>query len=1182
MDPSNTSAAFRSPVLDGSNYALWKVKMRMYIKSIEERAWQRVLDGWSPPKLVDVVGDSRVKPENVWTNDKVQTSNFNSKALNAILTSVDVNMFSLITNCISAKEAWDILQKHCEGSESVSRTKLRMLTSKFESLRMEENETIVEYDRRLRDIANEAFSLGDPMLNERLVSKVLRSPPERFNIKIFAIDESKDTSALNLEDLISSLRTFEMNPDLQKRNKGKAVALQTTDDSIDNLIQEAYESDLGEESISLITKKFGDCLKRMKDKKKTMSTPKPSLVPFEKNKMSTPSQENFKPKNEVMSRLETKRMDSVQCRECSGYGHYANECANRLRKNKNIAVTLSDEDSDEDLESSKGEEFTSLSTILKNTHQLQVNPLGVATGVATPGRNTASKVVCLNAKSLENSKLDEIQGSYQEELTVEIAQMMYEELYDDWLKRNETNSMLSKENTKLKSNLSRLVVLLSRKDLELCKVKDDLQKASKTLAKYNSSSSKLATMLTMGKDGKIGLGYIESIYEHGESSNSGPKSIVFVKGSEDCTVLFTENSPMETRSVSKAVSEQKPKQTSFSSSPSKVHSSVKMPQFKKSVKPKQRNHHFICHYCHKHGHIKPFCYKQRNDYLNWHSNRVLHKVFPNTAVKNSSTRKIWVPKTVIRCNVIYTSLRTNIAGAWYFDSGCSRHMTGTKAYLTDYVEVKSGRATYGGGVKGRIVGKGTLNVDGLPELHNVLHVEGLNSNLISISQLCDDDLHAKFNKNNSEVYNKADMCVMSGARSADNCYQLGEGDECRSAKVSDLDLWHQKLGHVSFKTLKNLCKFDAMKDLTGKTKEDDTEGLADVSEPQTRNGVEAGVETSEATPSTTPTETLENEDSDDGVNSEGKDIPNKIQKNHPSSQIIGEVHNEVRTRKKYKVDHRKMIGLVCMSSTFSQNKTDEFGNIIRNKARLVAQGYTQVEGVDFDETFAPVTRIESVRLLLTVACHMRIKLYQIDVKSAFLNGILNEEAYVSQPKEFEYPHHMEHVYKLKKALYGLKQAPRAWYGRLADYLINLGFKRGEVDKTFFIQKLKHDILICQVYVDYIIFGASSQKLVDNFVECMSSQFEMSMVGELNFFLGLQVTQLQDGIFLCQSKYAKNLVKKFSNDNSKHMKTPMESSEKLSKDDVADGVDNTMYRSIIGNLLYLTATRPDIMFSVFVC
>ncbi|XP_075521551.1 uncharacterized protein LOC142554760 [Primulina tabacum] len=168
----------RPPVLDGTNYSLWKVKIRFHIKSIDERAWQRVLSGWTPPRRIDEDGDSLIKPE------------------------IDMNMFGLITNCVSAKDAWDILQRHCEGSESVRRTRLRMVTSKFEIMRMEKSENILKYDRRLRKIANEAFSLGDPISNERLVSKVLRSLLERFNIKICAIDEAKDTTQMALEDLL--------------------------------------------------------------------------------------------------------------------------------------------------------------------------------------------------------------------------------------------------------------------------------------------------------------------------------------------------------------------------------------------------------------------------------------------------------------------------------------------------------------------------------------------------------------------------------------------------------------------------------------------------------------------------------------------------------------------------------------------------------------------------------------------------------------------------------------------------------------------------------------------------------------------------------------------------------------------------------------------------------------------
>lgn len=169
------------------------------MKSLDERAWKLIVNSWTPPKRTYADGDSLKKPESEWTADETAVSNHNSKALNAIFTTVDMNIFSLITNCISAKEAWEILQKHCERSDSVKRTKLCMMASKFKNLRMEENETISEYDRRIRYISNEAFSLGESISNERLVSKVMRSLPERFNIKICAIDEAKDTSNLPLK-----------------------------------------------------------------------------------------------------------------------------------------------------------------------------------------------------------------------------------------------------------------------------------------------------------------------------------------------------------------------------------------------------------------------------------------------------------------------------------------------------------------------------------------------------------------------------------------------------------------------------------------------------------------------------------------------------------------------------------------------------------------------------------------------------------------------------------------------------------------------------------------------------------------------------------------------------------------------------------------------------------------------
>ncbi|CAL8992118.1 unnamed protein product [Prunus brigantina] len=264
-----------------------------------------------------------------------------------------------------------------------------------------------------------------------------------------------------------------------------------------------------------------------------------------------------------------------------------------------------------------------------------------------------------------------------------------------------------------------------------------------------------------------------------------------------------------------------------------------------------------------------------------------------------------------------------------------------------------------------------------------------------------------------------------------------------------------------------------------------------------------------------------------------------------------------------------------------KNKTDEQGNVVRNKARLVAQGYTQMEGIDFDETFAPVARLESVRLLLAIACHLKFKLYQMDVKTAFLNGVLNEEVYVEQPKGFADPHHPNDVFRLKKALYGLKQAPRAWYERLSSHLLGNGYVRGSVDKTLFVKRFKKDVLIAQVYVDDIVVGSTSDLHVQDFIRVMTSEFEMSLVGELNYFLGLQIKQCHDGIFVSQSKYAKNLVSKFGLEGAKSARTPMSTSAKIHRDLHGKSVDQTLYRSMIGSLLYLTASRPTFLL-VLVC
>jgi hypothetical protein len=171
---------------------------------------------------------------------------------------------------------------------------------------------------------------------------------------------------------------------------------------------------------------------------------------------------------------------------------------------------------------------------------------------------------------------------------------------------------------------------------------------------------------------------------------------------------------------------------------------------------------------------------------------------------------------------------------------------------------------------------------------------------------------------------------------------------------------------------------------------------------------------------------------------------------------------------------------------------------------------------------------------------------------------------------------------LSKALYGLKQAPRAWYERLWDFLIEKGFIIGKIDTTLFNKKLNDEIFICQVYVDDMIFSSTNEDYCKDFGELMSKEFEMSMIGELTFFLGFQVKQMREGIFISQEKYTKDLLKRFKMDDCKPIKTPMPTNGHLDLDEGGKPGDQTLYRSMIGSLLYLTASRPDIMFSVYVC
>ncbi|GKA79468.1 putative ribonuclease H-like domain-containing protein, partial [Tanacetum coccineum] len=320
---------------------------------------------------------------------------------------------------------------------------------------------------------------------------------------------------------------------------------------------------------------------------------------------------------------------------------------------------------------------------------------------------------------------------------------------------------------------------------------------------------------------------------------------------------------------------------------------------------------------------------------------------------------------------------------------------------------------------------------------------------------------------------------------------------------------------------------------------------------------------------------------------------------HPSTQILRDPKSAVQTRikvnksngahafvsyiQKQRRNNHKDFQHCLFACFLSQIEPKKISEALEDESWVDAM---QEELLQFKiqkaRVFAPVARIEAIRIFLAFASYMGFIVYQMDVKSAFLYGTIDEEVYVSQPLGFVDPKCPKKVYKVVKALYGLHQAPRAWYATLSTFLLKSRYRRGTIDKTLFIKKDKNDIMLVQVYVDDIIFGSIKRSWCDEFEALMKSRFLMSSMGELTFFLELQIKQKEDGIFISQDKYVAEILKKFDFASVKTASTPIETQKPLVKDEEATNVDVHLYRSMIRSLMYLTASRLDIMFAVCAC
>jgi len=260
-------------------------------------------------------------------------------------------------------------------------------------------------------------------------------------------------------------------------------------------------------------------------------------------------------------------------------------------------------------------------------------------------------------------------------------------------------------------------------------------------------------------------------------------------------------------------------------------------------------------------------------------------------------------------------------------------------------------------------------------------------------------------------------------------------------------------------------------------------------------------------------------------------------------------------------------------------KLNEKGEVEKYKARLVAKGYAQQHGIDYTKVFAPVARWDTIRMVLAIAAQRKWKVYQLDVKSGFLHGELNEDVYVEQPLGYEKKGEEHKVLKLKKALYGLKQAPRAWFSRIESYFLKEDFVRCPSEHTLFVKHQEEKILIACLYIDDLVFTESDERMFAEFKASMKQEFDMTDLGKMKFFLGVEIVQNDEGIYLSQRKYTLEILERFGLENANSVRNPMVPGMKLMKNEDGEQVNMTRYKQMVGSLMYLSVTRPDIMFVV---
>ncbi|WJZ92889.1 hypothetical protein VitviT2T_011862 [Vitis vinifera] len=1117
MTPSSNISSV-IPVFNGEHYHIWAVKMRFYLRS--QGLWNVVMSEADPPPLG---ANPTVAQMKAYEEEKLKKD----KAITCLHSGLADHIFTKIMNLETPKQVWDKLQGEFEGSERVKNVRLLTLKREFELMKMKDDESVKDYSGRLMDVVNQMRLLGEAFTDQKVVEKIMVSVPQKFEAKISAIEESCDLQTLTIVELTSKLHAQEQR------------VLMRGDEATEGAFQANHK---GKNSRNLQGKKF---FKNSRGKAEGSS-----------RKGKFPPCSHCKRTNHAEKDCWHKGKPLFNCNFCNKLGHSEKYCRAKKKQSQqqpeqHASVTEEDKNDDEHL-------FMASQAL--SSHELN-------TWLIDSG--------CTSHMTKHLSIFTSIDRSVQPKVKLGNGEVVQ-------AKGKGTIAISTKRGTKIVTN----VLYIPDLDQNLLSVAQMLRNGYAVSFKENFCfisdvhGTEIAKIKMNGNSFYLKLDLVEghvfsakideSVVWHKRYGHFNLKSLRFMQEAgmvEDMPEISVNAQTCESCELGKQQRQPFPQNMSKRATHKLelIHSDICGPMSTTSL---SNNVYFALFIDDFSRMTWVYFLKTKSQVLS------MFKSFKKM-VETQSGQNVKVLRTDNGGE--YTSKEFRV---FCQEAGIVHQLTAPYSPQQNGVSERKNRTVME-------MARCMLFEKKLPKL---LWAEAVNTSVYLLNRLPTKSVQSK---TPIEAWSGVKPSVKHLKVFGSFCYlhvpsvKRGKLDE-RAEKGVFVGYAAESKGYriYSLSRMKIVISRDVHFDensywnwdLKKVHKCDQT--TPSILEPAIESTIIEGPLDVEAT-SDTPVLKMR----------PLSDVYERCNLVHAEPTCYTEAARFLEWIEAMKAEidaierngtwkltelpeAKNAIGVKWVFRT----KFNSDGSIFRHKARLVVKGFAQVAGVDYGDTFAPVARHDTIRLLLALAGQMGWKVYHLDVKSAFLNGILLEEIYVQQPEGFEVIGHEHKVYKLHKALYGLKQAPRAWYSRIDSHLIQLGFRRSENEATLYLKQNDDGLqLVVSLYVDDMLVTGSNVKLLADFKMEMQDVFEMSDLGTMNYFLGMEIYQCSWGIFISQRKYAMDILKKFKLESCKEVATPLAQNEKISKNDGEKLEEPSAYRSLVGSLLYLTVTRPDLMF-----